>query len=63
MKYMNPPYILKDSEGVVIDTFRYEFQAIKRAKELGVSELLLKPLTKTDLALTVRKVLGFGAIQ
>ncbi len=30
-----------------------------KAEEMGVRELLMKPLTKLDLALTVRKILGF----
>ncbi len=31
-----------------------------KAEEIGVSDLIFKPITKVDLALTVRKVLGFS---
>jgi len=31
----------------------------RKAAEIGIRELVLKPLTKLDLALTVRKVLGY----
>jgi signal transduction histidine kinase/HAMP domain-containing protein len=31
-----------------------------RAEELGIRELMMKPLTRLDLALTIRKILGFG---
>lgn len=31
-----------------------------RAKEIGVKELLMKPILKVDLAITVRKVLGYS---
>jgi len=30
-----------------------------RAHDIGIGELILKPLTRVDLALTVRKILGF----
>lgn len=32
----------------------------EEVEELGIREIMLKPLTKIDLALTVRKVLGFS---
>jgi signal transduction histidine kinase/CheY-like chemotaxis protein/HAMP domain-containing protein len=32
----------------------------KKAEAIGVSELIFKPITKVDLALTVRKILGFS---
>jgi signal transduction histidine kinase/HAMP domain-containing protein len=44
---------------VIICTGFSENMDEKLAQEIGVKELLMKPLTKLDLALTVRKVLGF----
>ncbi len=32
----------------------------RKAEELGIRELMMKPLTRLDLALTIRKILGFG---
>ncbi|MEE4241016.1 MAG: response regulator, partial [Desulfopila sp.] len=32
----------------------------EKAAEMGISELMMKPLTRLDLALTVRKILGFA---
>lgn len=32
----------------------------QKVREIGIAEVLMKPVTKFDLALTVRKILGFG---
>ena len=47
------PVILCTGYGEQIDKFK--------AEELGVRDLMFKPVTKIDLALTVRKVLGFSS--
>lgn len=52
---------INDTVPIILCTGYSEAIDENKAIEIGISELALKPLTKIDLALTVRKILGFTA--
>ncbi|HKJ64792.1 MAG TPA: response regulator, partial [Desulfopila sp.] len=45
---------------IILCTGYSESMDENRARQLGIAEVMMKPITRFDLALTVRKVLGFG---
>jgi CheY-like chemotaxis protein len=46
---------------VILCTGYSEKMDQKKAEAIGIAELMMKPLTRLDLALTIRKLLGFGS--
>jgi len=45
---------------IILCTGYSETMDENRAMQLGIAEVMMKPITRFDLALTVRKILGFG---
>jgi signal transduction histidine kinase len=46
---------------VILCTGYSEKMDQEKAEEIGIGELMMKPLTRLDLALTIRKLLGFSS--
>ncbi len=51
---------IREDIPIILLTGYSESMDENRAKHLGIAEVLMKPITKFDLALTVRKILGFS---